>query len=74
MSLTQCLNAQTFQRYFDPWVLLALGWMVAMALGSDRSKRAPLLAGMLTLAVIQAGGSVISVIVPAFTGPRLPAW
>ena len=74
MSLTQCLNAQTFQRYFDPWVLLALGWMVAMALGSDRSKRAPLLAGMLTPAVIQAGGSVISVIVPAFTGPRLPAW
>jgi len=74
MSLTQCFNAQTFQRYFDPWVLLTLGWMVAIVLGRDRAKCTPLLVGMLVLAVIQASGSAMSVLIPAFTGPRLPAW
>ncbi|MFM7809643.1 MAG: hypothetical protein ACKPEA_17215, partial [Planctomycetota bacterium] len=74
MALTQCFNAQTFQRYFDPWILLTLGWMVAMALGTDRAKDAPLIAGMIVLAVVQAVGTFVGVILPAFTGPQLPAW
>lgn len=74
MALTQCFNAQTFQRYFDPWILLTLGWMVAMALGTERMKDAPLIAGMIVLAAVQAAGSVVGVIAPALTGPVLPAW
>ena len=74
MTLLQALNAQTFQRYFDPWALLALGWLAAMAMGRGAAKDSLILGGMAVLAVVQAAGSVAGVLRPAFMGPALPPW
>jgi hypothetical protein len=72
MTLAQCLNAQTFERYFDPWVLLTLGWLAAMG---ARSHREPwLVPGSLALAAAQLAMSAIVVLKPAFTGPSLGVW
>jgi hypothetical protein len=71
MVLAQCLNAQTFERYFDPWVLLALGWLAAMAASaSDRR----LSWGVLALTATQLAMSAAVVLKPAFTGPPLGLW
>jgi hypothetical protein len=72
MVAAQCLNAQTFERYFDPWVLLALGWMVAMATPKPRERSLSL--GLVLLAVAQLGMTVAVVLRPAFNGPALGAW
>ena len=72
MVLAQCLNAQTFQRYFDPWVLLALAWLAAMGAGTRPSPW--LTRGVVALALLQLAMSVGFVLKPAFTGPPLGAW
>jgi hypothetical protein len=72
MVASQCLNAQTFERYFDPWVLLALGWMAAMT--TPRAQERSLSVGLLLLAVAQLGMTVAVVLRPAFSGPALGAW
>lgn len=71
MVLAQCLNAQTFERYFDPWVLLALGWLAAMATGRADAR---LVWGMSILALLQFAMTCAVVLRPAYTGPALPAW
>jgi hypothetical protein len=72
MVLAQCLNAQTFERYFDPWVLLALAWLAAMA--TPRVRERSLSVGLLLLAVAQFGMTLAVVLRPAFTGPALGHW
>lgn len=72
MVLAQCLNAQTFERYFDPWVLLALAWLAAMGAGDRREPT--LVWGAGVLAAVQLAMSAAVVLRPAFTGPALPAW
>jgi hypothetical protein len=72
MVASQCLNAQTFERYFDPWVLLALGWLVAMA--APRAQERSLTIGLLLLTVAQFSMTVAVVLRPAFAGPALGAW
>ncbi len=72
MVLAQCLNAQTFERYFDPWALLTLGWLSAM--GASRSRTPILTAGVTALALLQLAMSAAFVLRPAFTGPALGAW
>jgi len=71
MVLAQCLNAQTFERYFDPWVLLALGWLAAMAAPASERR---LSWGALALTVLQLAMSTAVVLKPAFTGPALGVW
>lgn len=72
MVLSQCLNAQTFQRYFDPWALLAIGWLAAMGV---RGPREPwLMRGAFGLACVQLAMSASAVLGPAFTGPPLGTW
>jgi hypothetical protein len=72
MVASQCLNAQTFERYFDPWVLLALAWLAAMA--TPRVRERSLSVGLLLLAVAQLGMTLAVVLRPAFTGPALGNW
>jgi hypothetical protein len=72
MVLAQCLNAQTFQRYFDPWVLLAIGWLAAMGSGERRERW--LVRGTVALTAVQLVMSAAVVLKPALTGPALPAW
>jgi hypothetical protein len=71
MGLAQCLNAQTFQRYFDPWALLAVGWLVAMGQGVDARGDRWCLRGMAVLAVAQLAMSAVVVFRPAFLGAPL---
>jgi hypothetical protein len=72
MVAAQCLNAQTFERYFDPWVLLSIGWLAAMA--TPHARERSLSVGMLLLAAAQIAMSVAVVLRPAFTGPALGNW
>jgi len=72
MVAAQCLNAQTFERYFDPWVLLSIGWLAAMA--TPHARERSLSVGMLLLAAAQIGMSVAVVLRPAFIGPALGNW
>lgn len=44
-------NAQAFQRYFDPAVLLALGWALALAVGA-RTSAGPLGSSRVALAAV----------------------
>ena len=75
MVVSQCLNAQTFERYFDPWVLLALGWLAAMAAGSGpASRQASLRWALGALSLAQLGMSAAVVLRPALTGPALGTW
>jgi hypothetical protein len=71
MATAQAANAQTFQRYFDPWVLLALGWLVAMGWGGAGRGDRWCAAGLLLLSLAQLVMSVRAVLAPAFTGPAL---
>jgi hypothetical protein len=71
MGLSQSANAQTFQRYFDPWVLLGLAWLMAMGWRPMAAGHAWMRAGLLTLAGLQLGMTVIGVLKPAWTGPAL---
>ncbi len=66
MAVAQSLNAQTFQRYFDPWVLLALGWLVAMGQGSDSRSDRWCVNGMALLALLQLFMWYRGVFQPAF--------
>jgi hypothetical protein len=68
MGLAQCLNAQTFQRYFDPWALLAVGWLVAMGQGADSRSDRWCVRGAVLLAVLQFGMSAVVVFKPALAG------
>ena len=72
MVLAQCLNAQTFQRYFDPWALLAVGWLAAM--GASAGREPWLLRGFAALGVVQFAMCVAVVLRPALTGAALPPW
>jgi hypothetical protein len=69
MALSQAANAQTFQRYFDPWVLLAIGWLVAMGLRPGAVGHRLVRAGVWLLAVVQLGMSAVAVLGPAVLGP-----
>ena len=72
MVLAQCLNAQTFQRYFDPWALLLISWLAAMGV---RVAREPWLSrGAVAMAGVQVAMSAAVVLRPAFVGPPLGAW
>ncbi len=68
MGLAQCLNAQTFQRYFDPWALLAVGWLVAMGQGVDARSDRWCVRGAALLALVQFGMSAVVVFKPALAG------
>ena len=71
MGLAQCLNAQTFQRYFDPWSLLAVGWLVAMGQGVDATSDRWCVRGAGVLSVVQIAMSAAVVFKPAFLGAPL---
>ena len=71
MGVAQCLNAQTFQRYFDPWALLAVGWLVAMGQGVDSRSDRWSIRGAALLAALQLGMSAAVVFKPAFMGAPL---
>jgi hypothetical protein len=72
MVASQSLNAQTFERYFDPWVLLSIGWLAAMAM--PRARERSLSVGLLLLTIAQLGMTLAVVLKPAFTGPTLGDW
>jgi hypothetical protein len=72
MVASQCLNAQTFERYFDPWALLLIAWLAAMA--RPRAQERSLSVGLVLLVVVQFGMTVAVVLRPAFIGPALGAW
>jgi len=71
MGVAQCLNAQTFQRYFDPWALLAVGWLIAMGQGVDARSNRWRIRGAALLAMLQFGMSAVVVFKPAFMGAPL---
>lgn len=71
MGLAQCLNAQTFQRYFDPWALLTVGWLVAMGQGLQPISDRWCLRGAWALAAVQLSMSAVAVLRPAMFGPAL---
>lgn len=72
MVAAQSLNAQTFERYFDPWILLTLGWLVA--LGASGARQPRLTVGLALLASLQLVMSAVVVVRPALLGPALGAW
>ena len=72
MVAAQSLNAQTFERYFDPWILLTLGWLVALSAPGTLQPR--LTFGLALLAALQLAMSAIVVLKPALLGPRLGVW
>jgi hypothetical protein len=72
MVASQSLNAQTFERYFDPWALLAISWLAAMA--APRAQERSLLVGVMLLAVVQFSMTTAVVLRPAFVGPALGVW
>ena len=71
MGVAQCLNAQTFQRYFDPWALLAVGWLIAMGQGVDARSDRWCVRGAALLAALQLVMSAVVVFKPAFMGVPL---
>lgn len=68
MALAQAANAQTFQRYFDPWVLLAIGWLVAMGFRPGAPGHGLVRAGVWLLAAAQLAMSAVAVLGPALLG------
>ena len=71
LAVTQSANAQTFQRYFDPWVLLVIGWLVAMGWSSSSRGSGWLRAGLTALALVQLAMTAAGVLMPAMRGPPL---
>lgn len=69
MGFAQCLNAQTFQRYFDPWALLTIGWLVAMGQGMQSRSDRWCSRGAWLLALVQLSMSAVAVLRPAMFGP-----
>jgi len=74
MTIAQSLNAQTFQRYFDPWALLAIAWLTAMGLGFDARGDRWCLRATALLAVMQFAMTWVAVLKPAFSETPLPLW
>lgn len=68
MALSQAANAQTFQRYFDPWVLLAIGWLVAMGFRRGDQGQGLIRAGLGVLALGQLAMAAVAVLGPAVWG------
>lgn len=71
MTASQVANAQTFERYFDPWILLFVGWLAAMGIASPARPGRWTVAGLVAMGVIQAALSMRSVLWYAFTGPSM---
>ena len=71
MTASQVANAQTFERYFDPWILLFVGWLAAMGIAAPARMSRLAVTGLVAMGVIQASLMVRAVLWPAFTGPPL---
>jgi hypothetical protein len=71
MTLAQMANAQNFERYFDPWVLLGLCWLVAAGSREGSPGDRWCMGGIALLTAAQLAMSVAQVYAPAFTGAPL---
>jgi hypothetical protein len=65
--VVQAGNSQVWERYFDPAILVAIAWLVAMGIDRTRPHSAGrAAAGALALAAVQAAIPAVTVWVPAF--------
>jgi heme A synthase len=65
--VVQAGNSQVWERYFDPAILVAVAWLVAMGIDRTRPHSAGrAAAGALALAAVQAAITAVTVWVPAF--------
>jgi len=71
MTASQVANAQTFERYFDPWILLFVGWLAAMGIAAPARPCRWTIRGLVAMGAIQAALTVRAVLWPAFTGPPM---
>jgi hypothetical protein len=69
MFAAQSGNSQVWERYFDPAILVALAWLVALAVHPSRPYSAPrAVIGGLALAAVQAAISAVNYLLPAIRG------